>query len=211
MRRIPVIAPQAKEQAGKLSIPIDELWTPALLGTDVLVAWYDILEDDSYSQEGDGIKLWKDKSGNGHDLTQTDHSKQPDWIPHMFGHSKNGAVYDGLDDRLSAHNMTIAQPFTVMEIVKTGDSQHHQAATFGGSANDAVLYVSNEYASGRWAMRAGGDPSNVADSGVQAVPDTTYMVVAQFDADNSSISFNGQQKIPMPGIGTFGITGGPNL
>lgn len=210
MNRYPRVAPLARIHPGRIDIPVDEWWTPDLLGANAIVAWYDIQSDNSYDNEGDGVKVWRDKSGNNNDLYQDDHRRQPDWVEHSFSPSKEGVVFDGVSDRLAGTTLTVAQPFTVVQIIKTGASQQNQAAIFGGPAQDAVVYVSNEYAAGNFALKAGNQPTNVADSGVKAQPYTTYIVVSQFDGNNSSIAINGV-KTSMPGVGTFGITNGPNV
>ena len=208
MRRFAIIAPHAKIHAGQLKVQEDDLWTPTLLG-DVLVAWYDILDEVNPDLEYDGVKTWHDKSGNGHHLYQSDHDKQPQWVEHAFSNSKEGVVYDGVNDRLSGTTMTVAQPFTVAQIIKTGTEQHPFGAIFGGPAQDAVIYVSNEDVGGEVAMKAGNLPGNTVGSGVTVLPETIYIVVTQFDGDDSSIALN-SNKIAMPGVGTFGITNGPN-
>lgn len=209
MRRYPVIAPNVKQHPARIEATPDNLWTPDLLG-DVLVAWYDILNEKNPDLEYDGLKVWHDKTGNGNHIYQDNHELQPTWVEHAFSNSKEGVVYDGFNDRMSGTTLSVPQPFTVAQIIKTGQDQHEYGAIFGGAAQDAVIYIRNEDVDGEIAMKAGNLEGNTVGSGIKVEKDKIYIMITQFDEDDSSISLN-SQRIEMPGVGTFGITSGPNM
>ena len=51
-------------------------WTPEELG-ESLVAWWDAKDASTLTVDGTAVTEWRDKSGNGHDLTQASASLQP--------------------------------------------------------------------------------------------------------------------------------------
>lgn len=187
---------------GAVSHPKDELWTPALLGSAVL-AWWDVLDMNHIDQEGQGISYIADKTGNTHNLTQDTHAAQPLWVEHEFGDSFEGAVFDGVNDVLSTA-LALAQPFTVVQLIRTGDALEPFASSFrGGSTTDALVYLRNEDLSNTVAL---GSSTNQVSTGKVLDLQSTYILVSRFDDASSEVSINGEVHLT-PGIGTGGVSG----
>lgn len=73
------------------------LWSPAALGVDLSV-WLDAEDESTIVLNGSTVSLWKDKSGNGRDASQTTASKQPIYQNGLFG--QNTLAFDGATDQL---------------------------------------------------------------------------------------------------------------
>lgn len=74
------------------------LWSPASLGSDLSV-WLDAEDESTIVLNGSTVSLWKDKSGNGRDASQTTASKQPIYQNGLFG--QNTLTFDGIGTQLN--------------------------------------------------------------------------------------------------------------
>lgn len=74
------------------------LWSPTSLGSDLSV-WLDAEDESTIVLNGSTVSLWKDKSGNGRDASQTTASKQPIYQNGLFG--QNTLTFDGLTTQLN--------------------------------------------------------------------------------------------------------------
>lgn len=173
---------------------------------DAVVAWWDVLDVASVDRIGDAVTGLRDRSGTGNDLNQPNPGQQPKWVEHAVTNSFEAAVYDGRNDRLEA-DFDLSGSFTVCQMIQTGTLIPDFASSFqGGNAGDAVLYVRNADLGNAVAISAG----NLVSTGKVLLPETNYIIVAQFNGAGSRVSINGE-VFETPNIGSAGVTSGPRV
>lgn len=174
-------------------------WTPAVLGSAV-VAWWDVLSPMTITLEGMAVSEIRDRSGFGHDLSQPDHSKQPEWVEHEVGNSFEAAFFDGRDDQMVS-DVQVEQPFTVVQLIRTGDELEPFASSFQAGVDDALVYLRNEDLDNEVALGAG----DVVGTGKVLDLNTNYIMVSHFGDADSYVSVNGEVFMA-PNIGDAGIS-----
>ena len=198
--------PATATGSGKNERASSELWTPEDLGADV-VAWWDVYDRGTVIYNGDYVDTLLDKTSNNHDLSQVVPSKQPKWVEHAISNSFEGIEFDGIDDRMKNSTMVLPQPFSVVQLFRTDDTQAEYASSFGGDfAIDALIYIRNRDFSDHLCLSAG----NIVDTGLTVSPSQNQILVAQFNNATSSAALNGIEAAT-PNTGTFGISAGPSI
>lgn len=147
-------------RAGGLWLPTKApaAWTPASLPN--LVAWYDASDTASITQSSGAVSQWNDKSGNLRHLLQGTGARQPTTAVDTINGFNVLKFVRGNNSFLSVTGVTIAQPLTMLAVVKktasTGNLQ-----IVGNDQGTATLFVDNT----KWAQYAG---STVQDSSATA-------------------------------------------
>jgi hypothetical protein len=185
--------------------PASVLWTPAVLGND-LVAWWDIMDAKSVTRQANGIAKIEDKTTYDNDLSQPIADRQPTWTEHVIADSFEAAYYDGDNDAMVS-NFGLSQPFTVVQMIRTGDSLPSNASSFQGAPDDALIYLRNGDIGNEFSLGAG---NQIVGTGKVLEYNTNYIVVACFNGANSRANLNGE-VFAASGIGPNGITSGPRV
>lgn len=73
-----------------------KLWQPPSLGSDLAV-WFDAADDSTITLNGTTVSLWKDKSGNGRDASQSTAANQPTYTANGIS-NKPVLTFDGAND-----------------------------------------------------------------------------------------------------------------
>lgn len=148
---------------------------------------------------GANVKKWRERSGNGRHLAQSDPTKQPLFITGAIdGHPC--VRFDGSNDYLISGAWSYNQPFCISLVLKRYNNtfkyiyssiDNFGAAMFqaDGASNDLVTM---------YAGSGSGDPSGAIDSGVW------YLVTAEYNTTSSKIYENGTQ------VGSTGNPGSQN-
>lgn len=134
-----------KQQAGRKAVAGGGGWSPADLSG--LAAWWDAADASTFTfSAGTVVSEWRDKSGNGHHLTQTTDANRPSRSATRNG---SGAVaFDGSNDYLSMPNLSVSQPLTVFSAWKS---------LTGGGADKDLIWISGVFTvRPRWASAAAG-------------------------------------------------------
>lgn len=89
---------------------------PAALRTD-LMGWFDAADETTVVREGDGVSLWKDKSGKGHDLVQPLAANRPldspeNGVPVMHGGNRTmlAAGVNESGEQMTVHALISVAP-----------------------------------------------------------------------------------------------------
>ena len=88
------------------------VWTPATLGSS-LSLWLDASDASTITLNGSTVSQWRDKSGNGRHVAQSNSTKQPTYT--LAGQNGlNVITYDGANRSLfaSSNTVSIPQPFS---------------------------------------------------------------------------------------------------
>jgi hypothetical protein len=99
------------------------------------VAWYDF----NYGVTKDGsnlVSVWKDRSGNAHDLEQATGTNQPLW-------SADGITFDGIDNFMKTAAFTF-NPTECIYIVFKQISWTSGDAIFDGNTSEVILFFQND-------------------------------------------------------------------
>ena len=79
-------------ESGDLELLISN-WNPSAF--DDLLLWLDANDNTSIVHDSNLVSVWKDKSGNSHDATQSNDSKKPEFV--LNGDSLGALQFDGTD------------------------------------------------------------------------------------------------------------------
>lgn len=150
-------------------------------------------------ENGAKVRKWRERSGNGRHLAQSDPTKQPLFITSAID-GKPCVRFDGVNDSLISGAWSYSQPICVSMVIKRYNNAfkylYSSIDTYGvamfqgdGSTDDKVSL---------YAGTGSGDPNGAIDSGVW------YLVTAEYNGSSSKIYENGVQ------VGSTGNPGTSN-
>jgi hypothetical protein len=153
----------ARKRYLRNSINVGKRFNPKTdVGSGTLLFWIesnnliykDAAKTTPVSAEGDGVSVWGDLSGNGHDVVQTSGVSKPLYIPNVMG-STSGVQFDGINDFLTSTSFdsTIGQSgYTLFISAATNDTGVNQSAFSIGDGREIYLLgtSSNVYQYGNY-------------------------------------------------------------
>lgn len=145
------------------------------------------------------VKKWRERSGNGRHLAQSDPAKQPIFITGAID-GKPCVRFDGVNDFLISGAWSYNQPVCVSLVLKRYNNHFKYLYSSIDAAGVAMFQgdgASNDLVS-MYAGAGSGDPNGAIDSGVW------YLVTAEYNTTSSKIYENGTQ------VGSTGNPGSNN-
>jgi hypothetical protein len=114
---------------------LQDKYFPVLDGNTV--AWFDSQDLRNITKDGSNlVSVWKDRSGNAHDLEQATGTNQPLW-------SADGITFDGVDNFMKTAAFTYNQPEMVYLVLK--QLSNSSKFIFDGNASNSaeLMYISS--------------------------------------------------------------------
>jgi hypothetical protein len=131
------LALRVRESTSPLAMRVRGLFSPASLPG--LAAWYDASDSstvlttvspDVPASDGQTVRRWLDKSGNGRHLEQADLANQP-----IFTNAATGLTFNGTTATMGSAAFTaVAQPLSIYIVARVTNS-NNRIATFDNSSN----------------------------------------------------------------------------
>jgi hypothetical protein len=144
-----------------------------------------------------------DKSGNAKHLTQATGSLQPLTNTATIN-GLNALRLDNADDTMLSAAVTIAQPLTIVTVLRLASAGSRHDIIHGGPSNPGLFA---QLGTPNWDLFAGG----VATSGI-ATDTSVHFIVAQYNGAASFVQVDGTQSAALnPGTNAISLIGfGPN-
>ena len=175
--------------------------TPPIIQTSTL--WLDAADTSSNSiQLGSGnVQTWKDKSGNGNDVSQSAGGSRPSPVANGLNGLQT-LSFDGTHDHLESSTVNIPQPISVFTVLKlTGGSGDKRVFSGQSSASRAILSMAETSKLSLWS-------GSWASSNFPTPSATEFVTIgAIFDGSNSQLILNGSAQSGL-NPGTQGLTSG---
>lgn len=147
-----------------------------------LAAWYAADVASSISLDVNSkVEAWRDLSGNGRDLGQTDTNNRPDWGIHTLN-GKPTVTFDGQNDSLFTSAFTLNQPVHVFLVFRVESIAVFNQRIFDGNSGNSMSFFNSSNA---YTIFAG---ANLQSPFISNTDKTAFDIYdAQFNGSSSAI------------------------